>query len=264
MRLTILGSSSSGNCALLETERARVLIDAGFSARKLSAMLRELGRDANSLDAVFLTHEHADHAGGLRGLSLLDGLEFFANEATAQALQRELPRPLRWRLFHSGGAFAYRDLTVETIPLPHDAYDPVGYIFRCGGEDLFHPARSLAWLTDLGHAPPGLAERIRAVDVLVIEANHDPELLERDPKRPFATKQRIRGRHGHLSNEAALLFLQSVQRPFWKKVYLAHISRDCNCLERVATLFAGSGLGCPVEIIDPCGGPAATLDLAGL
>jgi phosphoribosyl 1,2-cyclic phosphodiesterase len=235
----ILGSGSSGNSALLTAGGARVLVDAGFSARKTQAMLNELGLRIEDLDAVFLTHEHGDHAKGVEGLSKRHpGLKVFANEATAETLQRGFEAKVPWALFETGCRFHFQGIEVETFRVPHDAADPVGFIFRWGGGDLFSPRRSLAWVTDLGHAPSSLPERVRDVDALVLEANYCERLLDEDTKRPWSVKQRIMGRHGHLSNQAARAFVESAERPCWEEIFLVHLSRDCNSLAAVDETFA--------------------------
>lgn len=251
IRLQILGTSSSGNCALIETERTRILLDAGFSGRRIESLLKEVRKPIETVDAVLLTHEHGDHASGLRGLAKHRHLKFFANYATAQVLQRKVSRPLQWKVFETGTTFALADLEVETFLLPHDAMEPVGFVIRRSGEDLFNPPASLGWVTDLGHIPPGLGDRIRDVQVLVLEANYDPDLLEQDTKRPYSVKQRIVGRHGHLSNEAARTFLESVLNPRWRQVFLAHLSKDCNHPERVMATMGNGHCPWPVTCLDP-------------
>ena len=251
LRFQVLGTSSSGNCALLETPKTRVLIDAGFSGRRLTGLLKDIGKPIETIDAVFVTHEHSDHIAGLRGLARFRHLKFFANYGTAQAVQGKAPRDLAWKIFETGTRFSFADLTVETVLLPHDAMEPVGYIFRTGGDDLFAPAASLAWMTDLGHAPARLVERVRDVQLLVLEANHDPLLLERDTKRPVSVKQRIMGRHGHLSNAAARDFLASVDRPLWRRVLLGHLSKDCNHPDYVMEAMGNGHCPWPVECLDP-------------
>lgn len=251
MRFQILGSSSGGNCALLHTGETVVLIDAGFSARRIEALLEPTGVRLADIEAVFLTHEHADHIAGLPGLSRHRHLRFFANAHTARAARAKLKRDVAWRIFETGQSFQFADLSVETLALPHDAHDPVAFVFRNGGEDLFNPPRCLAWLTDLGYVPPKLPARLADADLLVLEANHDLELLDSDTKRPFSVKQRIRGRHGHLSNEAAHTFLRSTRLERLNRVFLAHLSRDCNCAERVSERFHQSRFPFAIDVIDP-------------
>ncbi len=238
MRFTILGSSSSGNCSLLATNHCKILIDAGYSGKQLCKLLSSVGESIEHIDAVFLTHEHTDHTSGIRGLSRFRHLEFYANRSTARAVQSKLSRRPTWKLFETGSTFGFRDLEITSFAIPHDAYDPVGFVFKNGDGDLFAPHCSLAWVTDLGYVSELVKERVRHVDVLVLEANHDTEMLNKDTKRPWPVKQRIIGRHGHLSNVAAKELLDSLEKPWWKQVYLAHLSKDCNSVEKVSQTVA--------------------------
>ena len=249
----ILGSSSGGNCALLQTGQTKVLVDVGFSAKRIACLLEAVGESLDTIDAVFLTHEHSDHAQGIRGLARRADLPVFANRDTADAVQAKATKSINWKVFQTGTDFTFRDLKVRSFSLPHDAYDPVGFTFNWGEDgDLFTPARSLAWVTDLGYVPEHVQEHIRHVHTLVIEANYDEELLERDERRPWSTKQRIRGRHGHLSNNAAFdLVTELSQKSILKKVYLAHLSKDCNNAHIVRERFASLGRSLSIEVIDP-------------
>lgn len=249
----ILGSSSGGNCALLQTGQTKVLVDVGFSAKRIGCLLESVGESLDAIDAVFLTHEHSDHAQGIRGLAKRADLPVFANRDTADAVQAKATKPVNWKVFQTGTDFTFRDLKVRSFALPHDAYDPVGFTFNWGEEgDLFTPPRSLAWVTDLGYVPEHVKEHIRCVQTLVIEANYDEELLERDERRPWSTKQRIRGRHGHLSNNAAFdLVAELSPKSRLEKVYLAHLSKDCNNAHLVRDKFASLSRNLSIEVIDP-------------
>jgi phosphoribosyl 1,2-cyclic phosphodiesterase len=242
-----------GNCALLRTGASKILIDAGFSGKRIQGKLEPLGESIDSIQAVFLTHEHSDHAQGIRGLSRRADLPVFANRDTADAVQAKLTKRVNWQIFETGTTFHFRDLEIRSFALPHDAYDPVGYVFRWGSESA--PAsKSLAWITDLGYLPAHVQEQMRSVDTLVIEANYDETLLEKDTRRPWSTKQRIRGRHGHLSNNAAFDALSQMNGDSRiKEVYLAHLSKDCNSLECVNERFAGLShdKGFAIHVVDP-------------
>jgi phosphoribosyl 1,2-cyclic phosphodiesterase len=255
MRFCILGSGSSGNAALLVTENTRVLVDAGFSARRLGNMLAAVGESLARIDAVFLTHEHGDHAAGIEGLKKFPQLRIFANHATARAVQIGLEHRPDWQIFQTGARFMFRDLMVESFAVPHDAQEPVGFRFTSGHDgDLFAPRRSIAWFTDLGHAPQNIHECIRECEVVVVEANHCPELLKNDPRRPWSLKQRIAGRHGHLSNLAARELLAAVASPRWRRIYLTHLSTECNSRAAVELAFAEIRVtlaSCEFSVVEP-------------
>ena len=254
MRFSILGTGSSGNAALLVTENTRVLVDAGFSARRLGQMLEALGESLDRIDAVFLTHEHGDHAAGIDGMKKFPRIRIFANAATARAVQSGLEHRPDWQIFETGARFRFHDLEIESFAVPHDAQEPVGFRFTTGFDgDLFSPRRSLGWFTDLGHAPQNVHECIRECDVVVVESNHCSELLKNDTRRPWSLKQRISGRHGHLSNTAARELLAAVASPRWRHIYLAHLSRECNSRTAVETALAdirGSLSTCEFSIVE--------------
>ncbi len=255
MRFCILGSGSSGNSALLITEGTRVLVDAGFSARKLGTLLAAVGESLDRIDAVFLTHEHGDHCAGIDGLKKFPHIRIFANAATARAVQSGLGHRPEWQIFQTGARFRFRDLEIESFAVPHDAQEPVGFRFTSGIDgDLFSPRRSVVVLTDLGYAPQNVHECLRDCDVVMVEANHCPDLLKADTRRPWSTKQRISGRHGHLSNLAARELLAAVASPRWRRIYLTHLSRECNSRAAVELAFAevrGTLHSCEFSIVEP-------------
>lgn len=244
LHFQIFGSSSSGNCALLMTENCKVLIDAGFSARQVCAFLESCGESIDRIDAIFLTHEHTDHSRGIGGLSRYGPLKVFANHGTASAVQYKLNRRVGWNLFETGRRFRYRDLEVTAFSIPHDANDPVGYVFRQCSSDKEPEAAapSVALCTDLGHISHLVKERLREAQILVLEANYEPRLLDQDPRRPWSVKQRIKSRHGHLSNDDALEYLQTAENTSWQKVYLGHLSKDCNEVTLLQNRLANSPL----------------------
>ena len=259
----ILGSSSSGNSAILKVLETTVLIDAGMSGKKLELLLKNIDIKPDSLDAVFITHEHNDHSAGIRGISKFKNLPFFANQDTIQALQPKLQKRPNWKIFETGKSFSFGPFKIEPFSIPHDAYDPVGFYFEWGEEeDLFNPLCSLAWVTDLGFVPELVKEKIRKAKILVIESNHCSKMLEEDTKRPWSLKQRIRGRHGHLSNDNTYELLSSLDRVCWEKVFLMHLSKDCNNINKIQERFSSlkeKAKKFSTYIIDPSTAEAVSL-----
>jgi phosphoribosyl 1,2-cyclic phosphodiesterase len=221
LRFTILGSGSSGNCAYLETETTRLLVDAGFSAKQIELRLGLIGRSIQDIQAIFLTHEHGDHVCGLPVLAKRHAIPVYCNRLTAECLQPQMPGFTGWKFFESGATVALGDLKINSFSVPHDAYDPVGFMFH-------HALGNIGFLTDLGYATRLVIERVRAARALVLEANHDLRLLQEDVKRPWSVKQRILSRHGHLSNDAAAEVAAEVVTDVMEDLYLGHLSADCN------------------------------------
>ena len=225
--LTVLGSGSAGNSALLATDHCKILIDGGLSARQLALRLEQCGVTPAQLDGVLLTHEHGDHVCGLEVFCRKFAVPIYCNALTAEAIRCDSPleQHRNWRLFRTGAEFSICDITVQTFPVPHDAVEPVGFAFYAGGS-------ALGFITDLGYATKLLTERLREVHTLVIETNHDEKLLQADPHRPWPVKQRIQSRHGHLSNTAAAAVLeQLLPAGRIERIVLGHLSRDCNTPE---------------------------------
>jgi phosphoribosyl 1,2-cyclic phosphodiesterase len=241
VKFTILGSGSGGNCAYIETAEARILVDAGFSPRQLRLRLAGIGRTPENLTAILVTHEHSDHIGGLLGIADKLQIPVYCNretqDATIWALKSRLAAKKKsgsdgenaaylkskidWRLFQTGDAFELNDLLVETFAIPHDAQDPVGFLLRTAHGNI-------GFATDLGHTTKLVLERIRAANVLVLESNHDVKMLQDCPRRSWNLKQRILGRHGHLSNVAAAEAAAHIMSAELKHLYLAHLSDECN------------------------------------
>lgn len=221
VHLTILGSGSAGNCAYVETEETRILIDAGFSARQIRQRLASIGRAPENLTGILVTHEHSDHIQGVGILGEKLRIPIYCNRPTQEALAAQLDARLDWRLFNTGSSFEVGDILVETFAIPHDAQDPVGFLLRTA-------AGNIGFLTDLGHVTRLVIERVRSANVLVLEANHDVKLLQNCLRRPWSLKQRILGRHGHLSNDAAADAAEQVMSADLRQLYLGHLSRECN------------------------------------
>lgn len=221
VQLTVLGSGSSGNSAYLETDETRLLIDAGLSTRQIRQRLLGIGRAPESLTGILITHEHTDHTQGLSVLAAKLQIPVYCNRLTKEAIEAQVQARLDFRLFATGASFELGDVQVDTFSVPHDAYDPVGFLVRSA-------AGNLGFLTDLGYATKLVIERVRAAHVLLLETNHDVKLLQEDTRRPWSIKQRILSRHGHLSNEAAAEVAGQIVTAELRQLYLAHLSTDCN------------------------------------
>ncbi len=221
VNFTILGSGSGGNCAYLETAEARILVDAGFSPRQIRQRLATLGRAPENLTAILVTHEHSDHIAGLIGIAAKLNIPIYCNRATKDAFEFSLKTKFNCNLFNTGASFEIADVQVDTFAIPHDAQDPVGYLIRT-------TAGNFGFATDLGHVTKLVLDRIRTANVLVLESNHDVKMLQDCPRRAWSLKQRILGRHGHLSNEAAAEAATQIMSAELKHLYLAHLSGECN------------------------------------
>ncbi|HRQ89621.1 MAG TPA: MBL fold metallo-hydrolase [Bacteroidia bacterium] len=235
LHLAVLGSGSSGNSALVCHEDTRILVDAGLSARQLCVRLEALGVEADSLTAILLTHEHGDHTRGLDVFCRKRKIPIYATVHTSAVVREGIASPVAWRQFEAGNDFRIGGVEVHSFSVPHDAVDPVGFLFDCGQSRL-------GLLSDVGHVTRMIQDRLMGVDTLFAEANYDDMLLQNDTKRPWATKQRISNRHGHLSNEQTAELVCSIARSNLTRVVLGHLSSDCNTPE-LASAIIGKRLG---------------------
>jgi phosphoribosyl 1,2-cyclic phosphodiesterase len=264
MRMTVLASGSKGNSTLVATHRTRILVDAGLSCREILRRMHVAGEDPRSLDAILITHEHQDHVQGVAVLARKLGIPVYFTEMTHRAWVRWLhPRKrmsyAEWlsqrqqgaatatdeatdapdaelceaasaerdpaalpsvAYFEAGKRFAVGDIAVEPFTIPHDAADPVGFVFEGDGVRI-------GFATDLGYMPANARQALRRCDVLMLESNHDTEML-RDGPYPWSVKQRVMSRVGHLSNEAAAEFLERNYDGQAAYVILAHLSESNN------------------------------------
>lgn len=223
MRFCILGSGSSGNATLLVAGETRVLIDCGLSARETARRIRDVGEDPGRLDAILITHEHGDHAGGLVALSKLLAVPIYISTAALVAcnLGEKIKFIRRGEHITSAqdfeiGAFQFRPFTI-----PHDAADPMAFTVQAHGTKL-------GIAVDLGHINQLAAERFRGADALIIEANHEVEMLRACTFYPWALKQRIMSRHGHTSNDEMARFLKEDFDGKAEHIILAHLSQNTN------------------------------------
>lgn len=231
----MLGSGSSGNSTFLEAGRTRVLLDAGFSCRETTRRLGELKESPEQIDAIVVTHEHMDHVKGLRVLCKKHRIPVYVTEASWQAsgLDSSADFP-EVNFFEPGQPFDVGDLHFIPFRVPHDSVECVAFRIEAEGFALAH-------LTDLGQVTHLVRERVRDCDAMVLESNHDVEMLRWGPY-PWALKQRIAGEGGHLSNDAAARLLDEIWTDRCRHVLLAHMSEKNNHPE-IATLTTRSALG---------------------
>lgn len=217
--LTVLGSGSSGNCSLISSGETHVLIDAGFSAKEIGRRMDLAGYQLGQLKAILLTHEHSDHVKSVHTLSHRLKIPIYTTRGTfATAVQGK--RFFDWQEILPGRGFDIGPLAIHPVTLPHDAADPVGFRIECGGRILGH-------ITDFGYTSGLVRESLKGCHGLLIEANHDLEMLKDGPY-PWSLKQRIASRLGHLSNEAMLEMLPEILHEGVDQLIMAHMSTTNN------------------------------------
>jgi len=225
--LTVLASGSRGNTALVCSSTTRILVDAGISCRETFKRMKALGDDPHSISAILITHEHSDHICGLATLAKKLRVPVYLTGATYQAWARAMrdetgdpPELHKLELFPVGRLFQIGDIVVLPFTIPHDAADPVGFTFRAEGVKI-------GFATDLGYVPPSVRDHLRGCDVLLMESNHDVEMLRVGPY-PWSVKQRVMSRVGHLSNDALADFFANGYDGSAEYVVLAHLSEHNN------------------------------------
>ncbi|MBQ4075961.1 MAG: MBL fold metallo-hydrolase [Clostridia bacterium] len=228
MRFTFcpLFSGSSGNAIFVGAGDTRILIDAGMPGRSIENALKEIGILPETLAGIVVTHEHSDHVKGVGILSRKYHIPVYANERTWNAMARSVGEmaPRNRRIFETDSDFYIGDLAVQSFSIPHDAADPVGY-------RVYHGGRSIATATDMGYMQKKVLKTLSGVDVLLLESNHDPDLLMQNPHYSLYLKQRILSNHGHLSNEASADALVQLYETGVRQVLLGHLSGENNTPE---------------------------------
>lgn len=239
--VSVLASGSRGNTAIVESSSTRILVDAGISCRETFKRLKAIGGDPHSISAIVITHEHSDHVSGLLVLARKLKVPVFMTGPTHQAWVRavrdtlgEPPDTQSIEFFASGRSFQIGDIEVRPFTIPHDAADPVGFTFRAEGVKI-------GFVTDLGYLPASVCDHLHSCDVLVLESNHDLEMLRGGPY-PWSVKQRVMSRVGHLSNEKLAEFLTGDYDGNAAFIVLAHLSEQNNHPE-VALRAAEKALG---------------------
>lgn len=233
LRFRSLGSGSTGNATLVEASSggriSRLLVDCGFALRHLDTRLARAGLAAGDIDAIFITHEHGDHIGCARALSRRERIPVWMSEGTWLATGGH-DFEGRLQLARDSVDIEVGDLCIQPFTVPHDAREPLQ--LRCTDG-----ARSLGVLTDLGHATPHVLARLMGLDALLLEFNHDSDLLAGSAYPPFL-KQRVGGNYGHLSNAAAAAIARAVHHGGLRHVLAAHLSEQNNRPEIVRRVMA--------------------------
>lgn len=223
VRVEVLGSGSRGNCTFVQGGRTRLLLDAGFSATEIARRLHAIGESPEHLSAVVVTHEHGDHVGGVSVLARRWGIPVACAREVHEAARLAQEGIPEWLPVEAGRSFDIGDVRLDPFLVPHDASLTLG--FRLTAEGV-----RIGYCTDLGHVTMLVRERLRSCHLLVLESNHDLEMLREGPY-PWMLKQRVGGRHGHLSNEAAGTLLEDVVDGESQVVALAHLSETNNAPE---------------------------------
>ncbi len=229
----MLASGSSGNAALFSTGQTRILLDAGLSMKELARRLALIGEDLESIDAILVTHEHSDHVAGLPVLARSKKVRapIYLTRLTAPAIDWGPSEP-RLETFQAGAAFTIGDVEVTSFSIPHDAIDPVAYCLEARGVRI-------GVVTDLGYIPASVKFHLRRADLLMLESNHDLDMLKVGPY-PWSIKQRVMSRVGHLSNLGMSEYLAADLDASTTHLVLGHLSEQNNHPEIVRIVAAQS------------------------
>ena len=235
MRFASLGSGSRGNALLIEVDSTRVLLDCGFGLNEATSRLARLGVTPEMLDGIIVTHEHGDHAGGVARLAGRNDLPVYLTHGTLAAIGAERQSFSETVVIDTATPFAIGAIEIRPYPVPHDAREPVQFVCSDG-------AAVLGVLTDVGRPTPHIARALSGADALVLECNHDLEMLMEGPY-PASLKERVAGPMGHLANSAAAEFVQGIDCSRLQHVIAAHLSEKNN-LPRLARAALAAALGC--------------------
>ncbi len=224
LELCSIASGSSGNCICLGTDDTHILIDAGISGKRIENGLNSIGLKSEEMQGIMITHEHIDHIAGLGVLARRYGIPLYATPGTIEAIKHtKSVGKIEESLFHEidpGKTFQIGDLELESIPISHDAAQPVAYKVTNG-------KRTMAVMTDLGNYNQTIIDKLQNLDALLLEANHDIHMLQVGAY-PYPLKQRILGDRGHLSNERSGQLLGQLLHDKFGTIMLGHLSKENN------------------------------------
>ena len=235
MRFASLGSGSEGNALVVQAGRTCVLMDCGFSLSDTVERLARLGLTADNLSGIVVTHEHGDHIAGVARLARKHSIPVWLTHGTRQMHGKALDGLSGLSEISPHHAFAVGELQIQPYAVPHDAVEPVQYVFGDG-------AKRLGVLTDTGSATPHIEATLNGCDALVLECNHDADMLA-NGAYPYSLKQRVGGRFGHLNNADAAALLARLDNSRLQHIVAAHLSRKNNTRE-LAVDALSAALGC--------------------
>lgn len=217
-----LYSGSSGNCIYIGTESTNILIDAGMSGKRIKYSLDEVGISPKDIDAILVTHEHSDHVSGVGVMSRMFNIPVYANNNTWNAMPASIGniKDENIKVIENGNMFSIGDIDIKSYSTPHDAADPVGYSF-------FNKNKKVSIATDIGHTSSNVMKNIEDSDLILLESNHDVEMLKVGPY-PYILKQRILSDVGHLSNDDAGKAIVELMGSKYMTIFLGHLSEQNN------------------------------------
>jgi phosphoribosyl 1,2-cyclic phosphodiesterase len=239
LAICVLASGSRGNATYVSDGETAILIDAGLSGIELNRRLTSRGLSADQLDAIIVTHEHTDHIRGVGVLSRRYKLPVYINPKTQKA-SHQLGELHAIQLFECGATFHINNLAIHPFSISHDAKDPAAFTINQNGS-------TVAIATDLGIVTSLIKEHLKRCDLLILEANHDPEMLQTGPY-PWPLKQRISSRIGHLSNLSSKILLEELQHEKLQHVILAHLSEINNTPQKALGEVAKALTRCSAKL----------------
>lgn len=242
VEICVLGSGSGGNCTYIGTTKTRLLVDAGFSMKETARRLSSIDVAIESIDAIVISHEHADHVHGMETLTKNLKIPVYMSPAALETMKMDASK-YRFEPIRAGTSYVVGDIEVHPFSIPHDSTEPLAFRFEVEGIRT-------SVVTDLGYIPELVKQRVAGSHCLIFEANHDLEMLKVGPY-PWFVKQRVMSRHGHLSNETTAQFFAEDYDGMAEHVFLAHISQKNNHPEivRMSITQAFEKRGLPTEKI---------------
>jgi phosphoribosyl 1,2-cyclic phosphodiesterase len=247
LKVCSLATSSAGNCTFVGSSRTRILVDAGLCRKGIIERLAAIGESPENLDAILITHEHSDHTSGLPAFVRKFKTRVFLTHLTAPTIDWNGETPATVERYQAGSSFTIGDLEIQSFTIPHDAIDPVGFTVRSQG-------MKVGIAMDLGYLPESVKWHLRGSHFLLLESNHDLDMLKVGPY-PWSVKQRVMGRRGHLSNDIVSEYIRDDVDGELQTLMLGHLSEHNNHPEIVRMVASQAmerrGLGAKLVVAEP-------------